>query len=180
MSPQKEMRTREFESSALPHFSVLYRTAAKVVHDRMETEDVVQETYLQAWESFHRFEPGTNCRAWLFKILFRVIHKQRRRLLKEKAADDIQPPADYLRTLTFSAPDKITDEGFLEALGRVPCKFRGILLLVDVEELSYKEVAQSLRIPLGTVMSRLNRGRKALRASLRFRGTCRRLNLAVQ
>ncbi len=179
MSPSEKPRIIEFERAALPHFRVLYRTAAKVVHDQMQTEDVVQETFLQAWESFHRFEPGTNCRAWLFKILFRVIHRERLRALKTGLTGDLgMVPSDY-RSYVPPVPDGITDETFLQALERVPGAFRKILLLVDVEEFSYREVAQSLRIPLGTVMSRLSRGRRIFRASLQSLGKSQ-LKLAVQ
>ena len=78
----------EFESAALPHMNDLYRTAARVIGNRSEAEDLVQETYLQAWKSFHRFEPGTNCRAWLFKILFHLIQHQRRKWYKSKVVQE--------------------------------------------------------------------------------------------
>jgi RNA polymerase sigma-70 factor (ECF subfamily) len=75
----QKIKLEDFEAAAMPHFDDLYRTAARVIGDRTEAEDLVQETYLQGWKSFHRFEPGTNCRAWLFKILFHVIHHHRRK-----------------------------------------------------------------------------------------------------
>ena len=75
----QKIKLEDFEAAAMPHFDDLYRTAVRVIGDRTEAEDLVQETYLQGWKSFHRFEPGTNCRAWLFKILFHVIHHHRRK-----------------------------------------------------------------------------------------------------
>ena len=78
----------DFATAAMPHLDDLFRTAYRVIGDRTQAEDLVQETYLQAWKSFHRFEPGTNCRAWLFKILFHVIHHHRRKWFRFKFVND--------------------------------------------------------------------------------------------
>jgi RNA polymerase sigma-70 factor (ECF subfamily) len=156
----------EFETAALPHLNDLFRTARHVIGDGAQAEDLVQETYLQAWKSFHRFEAGTNCRAWLFKILFHVISHHRRKWYKwsRTAAED-----DTLeQTLPYEPPipQQLTDEDVLSAFERIPSQYREVVLLADVEEFSYKEVAETLNIPLGTVMSRLSRGRKLLREQL--------------
>ena len=156
----------EFEAAALPHLPDLFRTASRLIGDRDRAEDAVQEVYLQAWKSFHRFTPGTNCRAWLFKILMNTLHHDRRkwfRLLSMQAAEK-----DLEETVmsTPAIPEKLTDEEVLSALDRVPTEFRTVVLLADVEEFSYKEVAHVLEIPIGTVMSRLSRGRKLLRQLL--------------
>ena len=155
-------KTEEFEGSALPHLNDLYRTACSLLGDRTEAEDLVQETYLHAWKSFHRFEPGTNCRAWLFKILFHRLHHHRRKWFRMRLAksDDTLE-----QTLAYEppVPEKLSDEEVLAALERLPEDFREVLLLADVEEFSYKEVAAALEIPMGTVMSRLSRGRRLLR-----------------
>lgn len=156
----------EFESAALPHLNDLFRAARHVVGDAHQAEDLVQETYLQAWKSFHRFEPGTNCRAWLFKILFHVISHHRRKWYKwsRSAADD----ETLEQTLPYEPPipQQLTDEEVLAAFEKIPAQYREVVLLSDVEEFSYKEIAETLGIPLGTVMSRLSRGRRLLREQL--------------
>jgi len=157
----------EFESAALPHLNDLYRTAARVMGNRTEAEDLVQEAYLQAWKSFHRFEPGTNCRAWLFKILFHVIQHHRRKWYNSKL---VQESEDILLqdTVPYEPPatQYLSDEDVLAALERIPVQYREAIVLSDVQEFSYKEVAATLGVPVGTVMSRLSRGRKLLRAQL--------------
>lgn len=159
--------TEEFESAALPHMNDLYRTAARVIGNRSEAEDLVQETYFQAWKSFHRFEPGTNCRAWLFKILFHLIQHQRRKWYNSKL---VQESDDMLLQDTVAyeppLPQHLSDEDVLAALEKVPVPYREAVVLADVQEFSYKEVAATLGVPVGTVMSRLSRGRKLLRAEL--------------
>jgi len=159
--------TEEFESAALPHINDLYRTAARVIGNRGEAEDLVQETYLQAWKSFHRFEPGTNCRAWLFKILFHLIQHQLRRWYKSKL---VQESDEMLLQDTVAyeppVPEHLSDEDVLAALEKISVQYREVVLLADVQEFSYKEVATTLGVPVGTVMSRLSRGRKLLRAEL--------------
>lgn len=157
----------EFESVALPHMNDLYRTAARLVGNRGEAEDLLQETYLQAWKSFHRFEPGTNCRAWLFKILFHLIQHQRRKWYNSKLVQE----SDELTlqdTVAYEppVPQHLSDEDVLAALGRLSLQHREVVLLADVQEFSYKEVAATLGVPIGTVMSRLSRGRRLLRAEL--------------
>lgn len=159
--------TEEFESAALPHLNDLYRTAARVIGNRTEAEDLVQETYFQAWKSFHRFEPGTNCRAWLFKILFHLIQHQRRkwynsRLVKESDQMPLQDTVAYEPPV----PQHLRDEDVLAALEKISVHYREVVLLADVQEFSYKEIAATLGVPVGTVMSRLSRGRKLLRAEL--------------
>ena len=155
-----------FESEAMPHLNDLFRTATRVLGERGRAEDVVQEVYLQAWKSFERFESGTNCRAWLYKILFHCVNHHRRKwfrfpLLKENE--------EFLEAnLTYSPPvaEHLTDQEILAALDRIPADFRSMVLLVDVEEFAYKEAADILGIPIGTVMSRLSRGRRLLREQL--------------
>lgn len=155
-----------FDAEAMPHLNDLVRTATRMMGDRGKAEDVVQEVYLQAWKSFDRFAAGTNCRAWLFKILFHCVSHERRRwfrfpLLKEKEEFlEANLPA------AMPVPEKLSDADILAALDRIPADFRSVVLLVDVEEFAYKDVAEILSIPIGTVMSRLSRGRKGLRDQL--------------
>ena len=134
--------------------------------DRARGEDLVQEVFLQAWKSFNRFEPGTNCRAWLFKILFHCANHSRRKWFRFPL---LKPAEEFLESnlaFTPSIPDRLTDGEILAALDRIPADFRSVVLLVDVEEFSYKDAAEILSVPIGTVMSRLSRGRKLLREQL--------------
>ena len=155
-----------FEAEAMPHIADLFRTATRVLGDRSRAEDVVQEVYLQAWKSFHRFEPGTNCRAWLFKILFHCVNHHRRKWFRFPLLKETE---EFLETnLTYAPPipEHLTDQEILGAMDQIPPDYRSVVLLVDVEEFSYKEAADILSVPIGTVMSRLSRGRKALRELL--------------
>lgn len=156
----------EFEAEAIPHLNDLHRTAQRVLKDPSRADDVIQEVYLQAWKSFHRFEPGTNCKAWLFKILFHSINHYRRKWFRLRLLSENE---EYLETnLTWTPPvnEGLTDEEILAALEAIPADFKAVVLLVDVEEFAYKEVADILGIPIGTVMSRLSRGRRLLREHL--------------
>lgn len=159
----KEPNAEEFEQAALPHLNELYRTAVRLVGSRTEAEDLVQETYLQAWKCFHRFEQGTNCRAWLFRILINKVNHHRRRWFRV-----IRESEDVLDTIAYEPPiaEQLCDEDVLQALERIPEHYREAVLLADVQEFSYKEVAFILEVRVGTVMSRLSRGRKLLRAEL--------------
>jgi len=155
-----------FQLEAMPHLNDLFRTATHTLGDRTQAEDVVQEAYLQAWKSFHRFESGTNCRAWLFGILFNCIHHHRRKLFRFPL---LKPNEEFLEaniSYTPPLPDRLSDGEILAALDTVPADYRAVVLLVDVEEFAYKEVAGILGVPIGTVMSRLSRGRKMLRERL--------------
>jgi RNA polymerase sigma-70 factor (ECF subfamily) len=156
----------DFEAEVLPHVNGLFRLAMWFERDRAEAEDLVQETMIRALESFHRFESGTNCRAWLATILRNVRSNRRRSRSRSPLVDD--PDDRIAQTIPFvpPVPQQLTDEEILGALARIPASFQEVILLCDVEELSYKEIAAVLGIPLGTVMSRLHRGRALLRAEL--------------
>jgi RNA polymerase sigma-70 factor (ECF subfamily) len=164
--PGERSFASRFDEEAMPHLNDLFRTATRTLGDRARAEDVVQETYLQAWKSFASFEPGTNCRAWLFKILFHCVHHHRRKNLRFPVVREPNDMIDETLASVPPVPDKLTDEEILAALDKIPGDFRSIVLLVDVEEFAYKEVAEILAIPIGTVMSRLSRGRKLLRGYL--------------
>jgi len=155
-----------FDAEAMPHLNDLFRTAARVLGDRARAEDVVQEVYLQAWKSFHRFEPGTNCRAWLFKILFHCVNHHRRRWFRFPLLKETEEFLEANLIAPEPVPDHLTDASILAALDRIPAEFRAVVLLVDVEEFAYKDAAQILAVPIGTVMSRLSRGRRLLREQL--------------
>lgn len=149
----------------MPHLHELFRTATRLVGSAAEAEDLIQETYCQAWKSFQRFELGTNCRAWLFRILFNRANHHRKSLFWRKAhiCD-----AKSVESIRFTPPvnEQLADAEILRALARLPRCYREAVQMVDVEDHSYKEAAKLLRVPLGTVMSRLSRGRKLLRAAL--------------
>src|SRR6516164_3099485 len=162
----KRPRAEEFEAAAMPHMSDIYRTAARLLGNGTGADDVVQDVYLQAWKSFNQFEIGTNCRAWLFKILFHTLHHYRRKWLNIRMVKENEEILDLTPCIGPPIPEHITDEEMLAALADVPQDFRAVVLLVDVEEFSYKEAAGILNVPIGTVMSRLSRGRKLLREQL--------------
>ncbi|HZS06552.1 MAG TPA: sigma-70 family RNA polymerase sigma factor [Blastocatellia bacterium] len=165
-SVNRPVSEADFESAALPHLGDLYRTARHVLGNQTEAEDVVQEVYLQAWKSFHRFEVGTNCRAWLYKILFHVIHHHRRKWSRWTWNSESDEAVTAKLVYEPPAPEDLSDEEVLAALARVPQSFREVVLLSDVMEFTYSEIADTLQVPIGTVMSRLHRGRKLLRAGL--------------
>ena len=158
--------SERFEAEAMPHLNDLFRSATRMVGDRGRAEDVVQEVFMQAWKSFDKFQTGTNCRAWLYRILFHCVNHHRRKwfrfpLLKEKE--------EFLESNLAAPPpipEKLTDGAILAALDRIRTDYRAVVLLVDVEEFAYKEASEILGVPIGTVMSRLSRGRKMLREQL--------------
>ena len=156
----------DFEAAALPHLNDIFRTAARVLGDGPRADDVVQDVYLQAWKSFDKFERGTNCRAWLFKILFHTLNHYRRKWLNIRMVKESEPILESAAAGDPPVPEHITDAGMLAALEQVPQDFRSVVLLVDVEEFSYKDAAAILGVPTGTVMSRLSRGRRMLRQRL--------------
>ncbi|MBI3105636.1 MAG: sigma-70 family RNA polymerase sigma factor [Candidatus Rokubacteria bacterium] len=169
-------RTREFEEVALVHLDALHRTALRLTHNRPEAEDLVQETFLRAFRSFHRFNPGTNCRAWLFTILRNAFLNRIRRDSHEVLEDDptawesasesvtqpagsgAHPQEEFFQTVLHGDVDR--------ALKALPLVFREAVVLADLEGLNYKEIGQVLGCPPGTVMSRLSRGRALLRQAL--------------
>jgi RNA polymerase sigma-70 factor (ECF subfamily) len=155
-----------FDAETMPHMNDLFRTASRLTGDRGRAEDVVQEVFLQAWKSFHRFAPGTNCRAWLYKILFHCVQHQRRRWFRFPALSEA---TEFLESRAVAPPpvaEHLTDQEVLRALDRIPAEFRAAVLLVDVEEFAYKEAAEIMGVPIGTVMSRLSRARRLLREQL--------------
>lgn len=150
----------------MPHLDELYRAARRMLGDAARAEDVVQEVYLRAWKSFHTFEAGTNCRAWLYRIMVNVTHDYRRREMSRPAADDSEQILER-REAPAPTPDRLTDEEILRALEEIPEAYRDAVVLADVEQFSYQEISDLLEIKQGTVMSRLHRGRSLLREKLK-------------
>ena len=161
-----EAKAQEFEAAALPHLNDLFRTATRLLGNSTEAEDIVQETYLLAWKWFDRFEPGTNCRAWLFTIMFNAVHHYRRRWFDRRVTGETAEVLEETLSYTPPVPEELSDQDVLSALDGIPPEFRAVVLLADVQEFSYKEIAEILRVPMGTVMSRLSRGRQLLRIAL--------------
>ncbi len=137
-----------------------------LTRDPDNAEDLVQETFFQAMRSFHLFERGTNCKAWLSRILY--IHNARRlrTMLKLQLVHDADDTLLARLPAVPAVSESVRDETILTAIASLPDTFRDVLVLSDIEELSYKEISTVLQIPVGTVMSRLSRARKILRAEL--------------
>ena len=174
-------RRAEFEALALPHLDSLYRTALRMARNPDEAEDLVQETFMKAFRSFATFEPETNFRAWLFKILTNsYINRYRKQqgnpartsledvgafLSSDEAAESTIEPAEA-PALVEAAMSERFDQEVKHALDELPEEFRQVVVMALVEDMSYKEIAAALDCPLGTVMSRLYRGRQMLRKRL--------------
>jgi RNA polymerase sigma-70 factor (ECF subfamily) len=155
-----------FEELALPHAGDLFRAAKAMLGNTADAEDVVQELYLQAWKAYDRFTPGTNCKAWLFGILFNVVRHYRRKWFKFKAAGNSDEILEQVLVYESSIPQELRDEEVLAAVRAIPPQYSEVVLLSDVYEFSYREIQEALGIPAGTVMSRLSRGRRLLRKQL--------------
>lgn len=164
--------TAGFDELAMPLFDSLYNFAHWLTQNREEAEDLVQETYAKALKGFGSFQLGTNFRAWIFRILRNTFLTSRTGLAATKTVP-LETEDDQEQTVAVSreTPESIlleqaTQQQVQAALEQVPVIFREVLLLCDVEEMSYQEIADTLAVPIGTVMSRLHRARKALRAAL--------------
>lgn len=164
------MRARKrFEGLALPHLPAVYRMARQLAGPE-KADDLTQETFLKAWSHFDQFDPATNCRAWLFRILHNSWISQWRKTRLELPVADIE---DVRTEPYYDWEGEFIREELSEdiewALGQLPDAYRWAVLLADVEELTYQEIAATLECPIGTVMSRLNRGRRMLARLLRTR-----------
>jgi RNA polymerase sigma-70 factor (ECF subfamily) len=171
-----EARDRiRFEEEALELSDQVYRVARRLVGSREEAEDLVQETYARAFRSWRSFQRGTNMRAWLFRILTNLNIDRGR---KEQRSPDTQPieEGDYFLYNKLEEAggmdddervvERLSQDGVVQALAAIPHDFRDVLVLVDIGEFSYRDAAQILDIPIGTVMSRLHRGRRILKHEL--------------
>ena len=167
-----------FEEEALELSDQVYRVARRLVGSREEAEDLVQQTYERAFRSWQSYTPGTNMRAWLFRILTNLNIDRGRRQQRTPQTTSIDEAADYFlyNSLEAATPEenpdeervleKLSQDSIVEALAEVPHDFRDTLVLVDIGEFSYADAAQILDIPIGTVMSRLHRGRRILKKNL--------------
>ena len=154
----------------MPLFAVLYNLAHWLTQDRGEADDLVQETYAKALKGFSSFQSGTNFKAWIYRILRNTFLTSRTGLKTFVTVDEEDDPQSYTPVAT-QTPESLLlaradQEAIAKALAQLPAPYREIILLSDVEEMSYREIAEALSIPLGTVMSRLARARKAMRRIL--------------
>ncbi len=155
-----------FRAEAMPHLKDIFRAAARILADRARAEDVTQEVFLQAWKSYGKFETGTNCKAWLYKILFHCVNHHRRKWFRFPILKQTEEFLEANLAYTPPVAENLTDAEILAALEKMPVDYRSVVLLVDVEEFAYKDASEILGIPIGTVMSRLSRGRRLLRTQL--------------
>ena len=171
-------KRKRFEAEALPHLDAVYAMAARLVRNPDDANDLLQETVLRAWRFFDQFETGTNCRAWLLTILFNNFRNGYRRSSREQPASST---ADFDHRVEASSPpddprqenpERVVSERSMDpevegAFNALPDEFRSALLLIDVQELSYQEASQVLEVPVGTIKSRVSRGRTMMRQALK-------------
>lgn len=176
MKTQTSEKRRSFEREALPHTNLLYNYALRMTNNPADADDLVQETYLKAYRFWDSYEQGTNIRAWLFRILKNSYINRYRKEVREPDTveyDDVKSlyvlrseDASDQNDLQESVFGNLLDDEITSAIASLPHEFRTVVILCDIECLTYEEVSTFMECPLGTVRSRLHRGRRLLRALL--------------
>ncbi|HPR63513.1 MAG TPA: sigma-70 family RNA polymerase sigma factor [Thermoanaerobaculia bacterium] len=175
LSKNRHKKKWDFEANVLPYVDSLYSTAYRLTRNQEDAEDLVQEAYYKAYRYYDKFEEGTNFKAWLFKILKNTFINEYRKRKSTPQNVEFGEIEESLESLIKGEPssnpeleflETLVDEDVQNALGNLPDEYRLVVLLADIEDFSYKEIAQILEVPLGTVMSRLYRGRKMLEKTL--------------
>lgn len=171
-----EKLREEFNKEAMPHMKLLHNYAYRMTNNQLDADDLVQETYLRAFRFFHKFERGTNCKAWLFRIMKNLYINNYRKAQKEPGKVDYEEVENFFDSIRSEKIDSndlqqkvfsnLLDDELLTALNSLQDDFKTVVILCDLEGLSYEEIAEFLNCPVGTVRSRLHRGRKLLQMKL--------------
>ncbi len=176
MPTTNALKQQEFKKEALPHADFLYNYALRMTYNRDDAQDLVQETYLKAFRFWESYEKGTNIRAWLFRIMKNAYINRYRKEKKEPETVEYQEVENFYNVIRSSTSENtdlqeavfsnLMEDDVANAIAALPEDFRTVIILCDIEELTYEEVAAFVDCPIGTVRSRLHRGRKLLRAQL--------------
>lgn len=171
-----EKRKEDFENEAMPHINLLQNYAYRMCGNRLDADDLVQETYLRAFRFFNKFEKGTNCKAWLFRIMKNLFINDYRKSQKQPGKVDYGEIENFFDSIKSDKLDSndlqekvfsnLLDDDLTNALNSLQDDFKTVVILCDIEGLSYEEIAEFVQCPIGTVRSRLHRGRKLLQQKL--------------
>lgn len=176
LTPEERKKQQDFKSEMMPHLDSMYNFALRLTMDPTDAEDLVQDSVVKAFRFFHSYEKGTNAKAWLFRILKNSYINNYRKKSKRPNEVDYDEVSTFYETIRADQTDTsdleermyrdMLDDTVTKALESIPEDFRSVVLLCDVEGFTYEEIANMLDVPIGTIRSRLHRGRNLLRASL--------------